>query len=148
MNIISMALCKILESPLPMHSKYHSFAHSHNTSLYGSGHESVAVVTWFCYHLIAKPGNKTAAPSWPDPYPHWMKQNSWPDGQLKLWHSGMRLLSCLYTLHLSGSWICTIHFSTCTVDFYYRALQYSYFLTYNKDKGLCRLTQWWLIFCR
>ena len=26
------------------------------------------LVTWFCYHLIAKPGNKTAAPSWPDPY--------------------------------------------------------------------------------
>ena len=25
-------------------------------------------VTWFCYHLIAKPGNKTAAPSRPDPY--------------------------------------------------------------------------------
>ena len=25
-------------------------------------------VTWFCYHLIAKPGNKTAAPSWHDPY--------------------------------------------------------------------------------
>ena len=24
--------------------------------------------TWFCYHLIAKPGNKTATPSWPDPY--------------------------------------------------------------------------------
>ena len=24
--------------------------------------------TWFCYHLIAKPGNKTGAPSWPDPY--------------------------------------------------------------------------------
>ena len=28
------------------------------------------LVTWFCYHLIAKPGNKTAAPSWPDPYVH------------------------------------------------------------------------------
>ena len=26
------------------------------------------LVTWFCYHLIAKPGNKMAAPSWPDPY--------------------------------------------------------------------------------
>ena len=26
------------------------------------------LVTWFCYHLIAKPGNKTAEPSWPDPY--------------------------------------------------------------------------------
>ena len=26
------------------------------------------LVTWFCYHLIAKTGNKTVAPSWPDPY--------------------------------------------------------------------------------
>ena len=34
-----------------------------------SGHEGAAVfVTWFCYQLIAKPGNKTAALSWPDPY--------------------------------------------------------------------------------
>ena len=27
-------------------------------------------VTWFCYQLIAKPGNKTAAVSWPDPNVH------------------------------------------------------------------------------
>ena len=26
------------------------------------------LVTWFCYQLIAKPGNKTATASWPDPY--------------------------------------------------------------------------------
>ena len=26
------------------------------------------LVTWFCYQLIAKPGIKTAAVSWPDPY--------------------------------------------------------------------------------
>ena len=26
------------------------------------------VVTWFCYQLIAKPGNKTATVSWPDPH--------------------------------------------------------------------------------
>ena len=26
------------------------------------------IVTWFCYQLIAKPGNKTVAVSWPDPY--------------------------------------------------------------------------------
>ena len=26
------------------------------------------LATWFCYHMIAKPGNKTAAPSWPDPF--------------------------------------------------------------------------------
>ena len=26
------------------------------------------LITWFCYQLIAKPGNKTATVSWPDPY--------------------------------------------------------------------------------
>ena len=26
------------------------------------------LVTWFCYQLMAKPGNKTAVPLWPDPY--------------------------------------------------------------------------------
>ena len=26
------------------------------------------LVTWFCYQLIAKPGNKTAKVPWPDPY--------------------------------------------------------------------------------
>ena len=26
------------------------------------------LVTWFCYHMIAKPGNKTGTPSWPDPH--------------------------------------------------------------------------------
>ena len=25
------------------------------------------LVVWFCYQLIAKPGNKTGAPPWPDP---------------------------------------------------------------------------------
>ena len=26
------------------------------------------LVTWFCYQMIAKPGNKTATPSWPELY--------------------------------------------------------------------------------
>ena len=26
------------------------------------------LVTWFCYQLIVKPGNKTATVPWPDPY--------------------------------------------------------------------------------
>ena len=26
------------------------------------------LVTWFCYQMIAKPDNKIATPSWPDPY--------------------------------------------------------------------------------
>ena len=29
------------------------------------------LATWFCYHLIAKPGNKRTSPSWPDPYSKW-----------------------------------------------------------------------------
>ena len=29
------------------------------------------LVTWFCYQLIAKPGNKTATVSWPDPRVLW-----------------------------------------------------------------------------
>ena len=26
------------------------------------------LVTWFCYQMIAKPGNRTSPPPWPDPY--------------------------------------------------------------------------------
>ena len=37
------------------------------------------LVTWFCYQLIAKPGNKTATVSWPGPYAlnwkwHWISK--------------------------------------------------------------------------
>ena len=47
------------------------------------------LVTWFCYQLIAKPGNKTAAVPWPDPYTciwfhhsvrrtdHWLSPRLW-----------------------------------------------------------------------
>ena len=39
------------------------------------------LVTWFCYQLIAKPDNKTAAILWPDPYyviaPYWHDTGSW-----------------------------------------------------------------------
>ena len=34
----------------------------------GQNTEVACLVTWFCYHLIAKPGNKTGTPSRPDPY--------------------------------------------------------------------------------
>ena len=42
-----------------------SFGHS-----YGLGHEGVCtcLVTWFCYHFIAKSGINKATPSRPDPY--------------------------------------------------------------------------------
>ena len=44
------------------------------------------LVTWFCYQLIAKPGNKTAAVSWPDSYSCWTGLIRSPDvtGQMRL----------------------------------------------------------------
>ena len=42
---------------------------------YGSGHETVAVLLPGFYQLIAKPGNKTATVSWPDPYIFWLTFN-------------------------------------------------------------------------
>ena len=38
------------------------------------------LVTWFCYQLIAKPGNKTAAVLWPDPYEFENSRVSWQKG--------------------------------------------------------------------
>ena len=35
------------------------------------------LVTWFCYQLIAKPGNKTTPPQWPDSYPHCIESILW-----------------------------------------------------------------------
>ena len=40
------------------------------------------LVTWFCYQLIAKPGNKTATAPWPDPYGPWCRLS--PKRLLKL----------------------------------------------------------------
>ena len=33
------------------------------------------LVTWFGFQWIAKPGNMTAAPSWPDPYIAWIRRH-------------------------------------------------------------------------
>ena len=48
-----------------------SHPHMHQCCTCKSGFRSQRcgyLVTWFCYQFIAKPGNKTAAPLWPDPY--------------------------------------------------------------------------------
>ena len=38
------------------------------TALWVRSRRWACLVTWFCYHLIAKPGDKTGKPSFPDPY--------------------------------------------------------------------------------
>ena len=44
------------------------------------------LVTRFCYQLIAKPGNKTAAPPWPDPYD--LLTQYWDWDKINGWHFG------------------------------------------------------------
>ena len=40
----------------------------HNTYIWVRSRNCGCLVTWLCYQLIAKPGNKTATVPWPDPY--------------------------------------------------------------------------------
>ena len=41
-------------------------------------HDCGCLVAWFCFQLIARPGNKTVAVSWPDPYIHHYAQMYFP----------------------------------------------------------------------
>ena len=43
-------------------------AHREGKCIWVMSRNCGCLVTWFCYQLIAKPGNKTAAVSWPEPY--------------------------------------------------------------------------------
>ena len=45
----------------------------------------VCLVTWFCYQLIAKPGNKTATVSWPDPPHAGNIESQWPTKITQCW---------------------------------------------------------------
>ena len=49
---------------------FDEFAHIDNWIVYTwvRSRNCGCLVTWFCYQLIAKPGNKTATVSWPDPH--------------------------------------------------------------------------------
>ena len=42
--------------------------HNYAINIWVRSRNCGCLVTWFCYQLIAKPGNKTATFPWPDPY--------------------------------------------------------------------------------
>ena len=46
-----------------------------NHSIWVRSRRCGCLVTWCCYQLIAKPGNKTATHSWPDPSTHTLAHN-------------------------------------------------------------------------
>ena len=62
------------------------------------------LVTWFCYQMIAQPGNKTATPSWPDTYVLRRWKKSMP-AEIKTW-------CCQATSHyprLYSPWYLTLY---------------------------------------
>ena len=66
---------RVLEIDLPFHAlvtgkSWHTdcFRTQGAISIWVRSPSCGCLVTWFCYQLIAKPGNKTATTSWPDAY--------------------------------------------------------------------------------
>ena len=53
-------------SSVKFQSKYKDFYSTKSSWKWVRSRNCGCLVTWFCYQLIAKPGNKTAAVSWPD----------------------------------------------------------------------------------
>ena len=51
------------------------------------------LVTWFCYQLIAKPGNKTATPPWPRPKYFFLKDIYTPRNEVS---GGILDSACLF----------------------------------------------------
>ena len=60
------------------------------------------LVTWFCYQLIAKPGNKTATVSWPDPYIQY-QISKWPGGATHLGSAGKVLKKSALNIRWSAA---------------------------------------------
>ena len=60
------------------------------------------LVAWFCYQFIAKPGNKTAAVPWPDPYEIHLYR-------LKSCSRVVVLISCLKEIATAYQWMCDCH---------------------------------------
>ena len=56
------------QTPVKFLFKYGNFHHRTWVWIWVRSWNCGCPVTWFRYQLIAKPGNKTAAVSWPDPY--------------------------------------------------------------------------------
>ena len=57
-----------------------------NTNIWVRSRRCACLVTWFCYQVIAKPGNKTAAPSiWPDPDQYFLSRRQAISQNLNQW---------------------------------------------------------------
>ena len=85
------------------------------------------LVTWFCYQLIAKPGNKTVVVPWPDPYTHGSKMDFECKNRCSLISTHQKLIHMVYTninlilwkAQIEWSWpttaMCHVKIYTCSL---------------------------------
>ena len=67
-NSLSLTCCSFITFYSELTSLYISTPYTYQVWIWVRSRNCGCLVTWFCYQLIAKPGNKTATVSWPDPY--------------------------------------------------------------------------------
>ena len=98
-KIIHMGLCTKL-----IYHLRHIVPHlqCHHKDIWVRSRNCGCLVTWFCYQLIAKPGNRTAAVSWPDPYVVWCLLT--PCYIIQCAVGSYRMLPCRLTRHFSFSY--------------------------------------------
>ena len=78
------------------HTYTYTYTYTYSICIWVKSRNCGCLVTWFCYQLIAKPGNKTATVSWPDPYipyPSWLLNISFMVISLALEQSLMHSVS-------------------------------------------------------
>ena len=88
----SFAVCILSR---PENSKSVKFKSGPLISIWVRSRNCGCLVTWFCYQLIAKPGNKTVAVSWPDPYIFFRRGRT----QMAWYHMGVSHVCIMETFH-------------------------------------------------
>ena len=88
-----------------MNMNYHM---KHECTIWVRSWNCGCLVTWFCYQLIAKPGNKTAAVSWPDPL--YKSAYCAPDCNFLLYRCHV---CCLYSIQKGGKDLVKYHDKFC-----------------------------------
>ena len=63
------------------------------------------LVAWFCYQFMAKPGSRTAAVPWPDPYVFTVYMTHRLSAYILYWHTNAALILVTSYLHIHFSYV-------------------------------------------
>ena len=111
--LLAYALCFTLDTPLLILTLYVS-----NISIWVRSRRCGCLVTWFCYQLIAKPGNKTAAVSWPDQYNDGIRGSLGSEYQQPWW-------SAWYTWSCETNLQYLLNLTFCTCNEWYNSTNFA-----------------------